>query len=273
MKINILLFKKAFGLALISLAFIGCQDMDTPALGDYPKDANAVGGPLKFYTSFDGNTTNSLMNAVDSIRAQFPTENPFAVIDGPSSKATQGAAGKFISFSKPNDFATTAGSFTIAFWEKHDGPSSGAEFAFSLKSSNGHWSGGAMFLLMEGSPSATAVKFVIVDKYMADTWLTWEGDSTVSGLFDNAWHHCAFVYDANTSGLTFYKDGVAVSTRTWGAHGAVNLDDSKITSLRIGGPCGSDGWMSSWLGGLDQFRMYSTALTAAEVTTLYSKKK
>jgi len=273
MKIKKLILKKAFGIAPISLSFIGCQNMDSPELTDYPKDVNVVGGPLKFYVAFDGNTTNPLMNAVDSIRAQFPTDNPLATIEGPSGKAAQGTAGKFVSFAKPNDFASTARSFTIAFWEKHDGPSSGAEFVFSLKSSNGHWSGGNMFLLMEGSASATAVKFVIVDKYMADTWLTWEGDSTVSGLFDNAWHHCAFVYDASTSGLTFYKDGIVVGTRTWGAHGDVNLDNSKITSLSIGGPCGSDSWMSSWLGGLDQFRMYSTALTANEVTTLYSKKK
>jgi hypothetical protein len=31
-----------------------CQKMDRPALGDYPKDANPPGGPLKFYTAFDG---------------------------------------------------------------------------------------------------------------------------------------------------------------------------------------------------------------------------
>jgi len=81
MKINKSYIKIAFGIALISLFYIGCQNMDRPELGNYPKDANAIGGNLKFYVAFDGTTTNSLMNAVDSIRAKFPTDNPLESTD------------------------------------------------------------------------------------------------------------------------------------------------------------------------------------------------
>jgi hypothetical protein len=208
MKINKLIFRKAFGIALISLAFIGCQEMDRPALGEYPVDANAVGGPLKFYVAFDGTSANSLMNAVDSVRAKFPTDNPLTSIDGVNGKAIQGVSNKFIAYSKPNDWAKTAKSFTVSFWEKHNGQTKngtnpGAEEIFSIPSSNGHWSSATMFLLFDAAPTTTAaaVKFVIADT-KGDTFLTWEGDNSIEGLLDNAWHHLVFVYDATTSGLT-----------------------------------------------------------------------
>src|SRR6266498_4470740 len=87
-----------YGLLIIAigLAFMGCKKLDRPPLGDYPKDANPPGGPLKFYTAFDGTTTNKLMNAVDSIRANFPSVNPFTSIQGVEGKAVQGVDQKAI---------------------------------------------------------------------------------------------------------------------------------------------------------------------------------
>ena len=74
------------------LLFSGCQDLNHPELGDYPKDTNPVGGPLKFYVAFDGATADPLMNAVDSIKANFATANTTTSIDGIHGKAMQGAA-------------------------------------------------------------------------------------------------------------------------------------------------------------------------------------
>ena len=284
----------SIAIALAVFTFNSCQNMDHPALGDYPKDVNPVGGPLKFYVAFDGTTNDVLFNAVDSIRANFATANTTTAIDGVYGKAIQGGVGKFISYAKPNDFASTAGSFTISFWEKHDGQTknnsgtNGPEYPFSFVSpSTYHWSSSNFFLLFEGSNSSCAVKIVAVSGLSggastADTWLTWEGDNTISGLLDNEWHHCAFVYDETSSTLTFYVDGVPVSqgTRTWSGHGAIALENSMINSVRIGcGPQGdandvSDNWLAStWKGGLDQFRMYGTALTQSEITSLYQSKR
>lgn len=278
------IFRKFLGIGLLVFAFFGCQPMDRPVLGDYPKDEGVVGGPLKFYVNFDIASTNPLLVAVDNVRAGFPMDNPLTTIDGISGKGIQGATAKFINYAKPNDFGSTAKSFTISFWEKRNGQTqnnmltNGPEYPFSLTTSNGHWSGSTFMLMFEGNNTASAVKFVLVDKNMADTWLTWEGGESVAGLLDNTWHHCAFVYDATTSGLTFYKDGIAISTKTWGGHGNINLDDSKITALRIGAGPGTnyntDDWLSStWKGGLDQFRMYGTALTATEIKALFTDKK
>ncbi|HCZ37317.1 MAG TPA: hypothetical protein DHV26_15450, partial [Cytophagales bacterium] len=91
--------------------------MDEPALGDFPVDVNPPGGPLKFYQAFDGSTANPLMNAVDSIKANFPSQNPFTTIDGINGKAVQGVSNQFIKFGSFNDWAAS-GSVTISFWSK-----------------------------------------------------------------------------------------------------------------------------------------------------------
>ena len=90
-------------LALV-IAIAGCNKPSRPALGDYPKDANPPGGPLKFYAAFDGTTANPLMNAVDSIRANFPSDNPLASADGVEGKGIQGVIDKAIKYPGANDF-------------------------------------------------------------------------------------------------------------------------------------------------------------------------
>jgi len=280
-------FKSIGILFFTTLLFIGCQDMDHPGVGDYPVDENAPGGPLKFYVPFDMETSNELLVAVDQIRAKFPTENGFNQVDGISGKAVYGITDKKIQYAKPNDWASSVSSYTVAFWEKHDGQTKsganpGAEHIFSIPSTNGHWSSGTMFLLFDqysGSSTAAAIKFVTIDADMTDNWFTWEGANSIEGVLDNQWHHFAFVYDENTSTMTMYIDGAVAGTKTWGTHGALTLDESKISSLRIGnGPqsqnASGDNWLySNWKGALDQFRLYNIALSQAEVQELYTNNK
>ncbi len=265
-----------------------CQKMDEPGMGDYPSDTNPPGGPLKFYAAFDGTTSNSLKNAVDSIRANYPSENPLASIDGINGKAVQGETGKFVKYIKPNDWALTAQSFTISAWYKRDGQTknnegnNGPEYLMSTRAvDNYNWSNGSFLFFLEGNNTACAVKFYI-QSASGDGWLTWEGGQSMPGLLDNQWHHIAVSYNHVNSTMTLYIDGVAnPNTKTWGTHGALNLDDSKIAEFRIGrGPRndsdgdGPGGWLqSSFKGGIDQFRLYATALTQAEISALFSAKE
>lgn len=265
---------------------VGCQKMDRPALGDYPKDANPPGGPLKFYTAFDGTESNAIFNAVDSIRANYPSDNPLQQTDGISGKAVQGATGKFIKYPSANDWVRTAKSFTVSIWfsgndqTKNNKGTNGPEYFMTLKAvKDYHWSNASMFFFLEGSNTACQVKLMTVDKNKADKWFEWTGAEAPAGLLDNKWHHMAFVYDASSSTATLYVDGVAHSAKkTWAGHGDINFDDSKVTEMRVGsGPnddaTGEDWLSSSWKGKLDQFRLYGTALTAAEVSALFSGKK
>lgn len=282
-QISFLLLLSCFASALVAIS--SCQKLEKPALSDdYPKDPANPGGTLNFYAAFDGTGSDAAMNGVDSIKANFPADNPLTSINGIKGKGVQGESKKFIKYSLPNDWALKAKSFTISFWIKRNGQTqnnigtNGPEFPFSFKSSNGHWSGGNMFLLLEGNNTACAVKMVVVAANMNDNWMVWEGGRSIAGLLDNNWHHLAFVYEASTSRLTFYKDGVANAFQNqWGTHGDINISSSAISEFRIG--CGpgtnynSDDWLSSsWKGGLDQFRMYSKALSASEITSLFESK-
>jgi hypothetical protein len=269
---------------LVTVTLWSCQDLGRPDLGSYPKDANPPGGPLKFYAAFDGSTTNVLMNAVDSIRANFPTSNPMSSIEGISGKAIQGDGNTYVTYAGPNDFGGTASSFTIAFWEKRNGiPNGNASFVFTIPSGNGQWGdyGFSMFLLFDWgtwtpATSATVKFYMVDDKTKSDTWLTWEGPNRVPNLQDNNWHHMAFVYDATASTLTLYVDGAANSNvPSWSPHGSISINASQIQALNIGGNKNIKdmGWGMNWDGGLDQFRMYNTALTAAQVQALFTGKK
>jgi hypothetical protein len=272
---------------LLAVAFYSCQKMDNPGLGDYPKDSNPPGGPLNFYLAFDGTSTDPLRNAVDSIRASFPADNPLASTTGISGKAVKGQSGKYIKYAKPNDWAVKATSFTVAFWAKGNGQTlnnsgtNGPEAIFSFGSAHdaAAWPN-TTFLIFEGDNTKCAIKFYMYTK-TGDRWFTWEGGNMIAGIRDNQWRHYVFSYNATNSTMTLYINGVAnPNTSVWGGHGAINLDDSKITEVRLGrGPRtdgdtdGAGGWMqSSWKGELDQFRMYSTALSAEQVSSLYSSK-
>jgi hypothetical protein len=278
------IIKNILAIACLSLAIVSCQDLDRPELGDYPIDENAPGGSLKFYVNFDRISTNPLMTAVDEIRANFPQNNNTTTTTGISGNAMQGAKYKYIKYAKANDFAATASSFSVAFWQKKG--EFQTEHIFSLPAVGYHWSGASMFLLMEGSVTEPIAKLFVKDAVGENwfEWVPWNAAGAVTGIYDGNWHHMAFVYDATTSKMTLFVDGVPRTSNTWGTHGAISLEPTKINSLKLGaGPqefsndeinSGASDWLkNSWTGGLDNFRLYSSALTATEVQELYTNLK
>ncbi len=275
-------YRHLFTLLALCMVAFSCQKTERPALGDYPKDANPPGGPLKFYAAFDGtSTTNSLLNAVDSIRANFPSTNPLKSGPGISGMAIQGDGTDYIKYANANDFISTAGSFTIAFWEKRNGiPKGNSAFFFVFASSNGYWADCSMLGLFDWGTNndSCVLKIDCIDSKVTDNWFQWLGPTAVHGIMDNNWHHLAFVYDATSSVMTLYVDGTAnPNTQSWPGHGAANMDINKITEFDIGGnsQIPNLGWGQNWETGnyLDQFRLYGTALSASDVKTLYTNKQ
>ena len=88
-------------------------------------------------------------------------------------------------------------------------------------------------------------------------------------LNSNTWYHAVFV-KSSTSGMTIYINGSSVATNT-SATGNLN------TNMTSGG-ANSIGYYKTtasnlyFNGSIDQFRMYSSALTQAQVTKLYNEK-
>lgn len=266
-------------LPLAALMFgTGCQKMQRPALSDYPADANPPGGPLKFYAAFDGTTDNASRNAVDSTRANFPLDNPFTSTDGVSGKAIQGTGANAIKYATANDF-TGATSCAISMWVNNT-VNPNTELYFSLVDKD-YWHASSAFLLVEHAAiDKCTFKFALQDH-----WVEYTNQSFNKPLFDGQWHHIAFSYDETTSKLSIYFDGTEVPTPgtsgtfTTGGNpmGALNL--KKGTNLILGGwnkhasvDGPTDDWIKGFSGKMDQFRLYSKALSATEVQALYNSR-
>ena len=269
--------KKLMIILGMGLMVLSCQKMDRPKLGDYVKDTNPPGGPLKFYTAFDGSD-------VDSIRATFATDFPLSYVPGISGQAVQGQRGKAIKYPSANDWWRST-SFTIAWWMKHSPHSDGAEFLFSLPSTD-YWHNSALFVLIEdknqSTSSLTALKLAVQDQ-----WFEFVGANRMPGnILNGNWHHLVIVYDETTSRLTYYVDGVALTgladnltSVKSGGNPRGPLSFNHVSNFILGGwgkhvgiAGPQDSWVQSYSGALDQFRLYSKALSASEVLALYNSK-
>ncbi|MBL0134950.1 MAG: LamG domain-containing protein [Chitinophagaceae bacterium] len=273
-KIKITATAALFGVA----ALVGCQKMERPALGNYVKDANPPGGPLKFYTAFDGSD-------VDSIRANFALSNPLKFITGGvSGKAVQGERGKAIKYGSANDFKR-ATSFTIAWWMKQTPHADGPEFLFGMADKD-YWANSSLFLLIEDKGQSTT-SLATTKLYLMDQWFEFTGANRMTGnILNGNWHHVAIAYDQTTSKLTYYVDGAALTGLASsltdvknGANprGALNLANGGNfivggwnKHVGLDGP--TDSWINTYSGAMDQFRLYAKALTASEITALYNSK-
>lgn len=277
------IFKLLATVMLMMFIAHSCKKLDRPQLGDYPKDANPPGGPLKFYVAFNGTTSNPLMNAVDSIRANFPSSNPLTQIDGIKGKAVQGGDQKAINYPSANDFGKSATSFTIAFWIKNTVPTGGnPQFAFSLADKD-FWANSAMFLLFDHTGAGATTDSAIVKFYINDNkgdhWFELVGNDRIYRIYDQNWHHLAFSYDETTSNMKVYRDGQLIKTLNWSGHGKFEVTPSSVGNFVIGGmnkhvglEGPADPWIQSWLGGLDQFRLYGKVLTDSEIMALFNSK-
>jgi len=280
-----------YGLFILAIGIIatGCKKLDRPPLGDYPKDANPPGGPLKFYTAFDGTTANPLMNAVDSIRANFPSSNPLGTIDGVEGKAIGGVDQKAILYPSANDF-DKATSFTVAFWEKNSVPTGGSpQFVFSLASKD-YWHQSGLFMLVDHDGAGSTADSAAVSFVIQDNWfVTHDAEKLPGHILNGDWHHIAITYDETNSRISYYIDGqkatnVSAASSTWldggtTPHGAAKFKNiyawvvggwNKHVNLGNGSP--TDSWIQSWQGGLDQFRMYGKVLSDSEIMALYNSR-
>ncbi len=279
-KINITIW------VLALLIGTGCQKMERPPLGDYPTDEQQqlLDGPLRFYVNFDGTDgITPRWNVYDSISSNpaLSLPNSMNLVPGVQGNSLQGADNAAVLYLNTNDFKN-ATSFTIAFWMKRE-VNNRTEFLFSLKDETYGWIKSSITMLMEHSTETDAtVKLVLMDQ-----WLEFANENKLKRpLFDGNWHHFAMAYDETTSRMTYYVDGLPVSEAPDAAtlvkkdgNPRGKLDLSKSDNLVIGGanknaslPGPTDSWLNSYLGDLDQFRMYNKALTAAEVKSLFDSK-
>jgi concanavalin A-like lectin/glucanase superfamily protein len=276
MKINI---RSVIMISSAVLMITSCQKMDRPPLGDYPKDANAPGGPLKFYAALDDKN-------VDSVRANYGTFNDASIVDGGvSGKCAQfdGSKNGFINYPSANDFGQST-SFTISFWinitmaQKDNNHAVGV---FAVANSTNFW-GNATFYADNNakSPSDSMdLKIHFGAPGNGDNWdfAGYNFEHAWPHMYDGQWHQVAFTYDATSKTGTVYRDGVQFDQKT---NETISLENTSQLVLGgfqeaagIVGNYADNSWMAGFPGKMDNVRLYGEALSAADVKSIYDNKE
>ena len=190
--------------------------------------------------------------------------------------------GGLLSFDGVGDYVTipigknisdqiNTGIFTFDFWVKHDKNANGVETYFSLGESG---TGGTSerFIIQKIDDGSSIAQLHAIIENGAD--FTYTGAQRTD-LDSGEWHYIAFVsrgqaerqfYSAKTGATTLTAETANttdhVQTITW---------DTIMLGRKIQGTTTYDGF--SMLGQIDEFRMYSRALTAAELLKNYNGSK
>lgn len=270
------------------LGISACQKLDRPAFGEIIPDP--LPPPLqildsKSYWHFDGNArdTGAYKLTVAQKSVSF-VAGVTVVPDVTAGEAAQiGAGGYLVATNLPNELKAP-GSFTVAFWMKGVGPvQGGAQGLFAISNSKQFWGNFEMFLENLNNGSEAFIKLHMYNKNasngIGEEWT----EVKIPGALDK-WTHIAVTYDAATSQLTVFADGQPTSVNNkilgGGNYGTLAWDD--VTGLVLGSFAfqvsptlashGAETWAKSFNGALDQFRIFTKALTPAEVANLYSNK-
>lgn len=91
-------------------------------------------------------------------------------------------------------------------------------------------------------------------------WYPGAGMDSVTTLVANKWYHYAYVYDITNQLLKLYVNGVLENSVS------VNITRSATAGIHVGNYSGGDN--SAFKGAVDDFRVYSRALSSTEITKL-----
>lgn len=277
--------KNALVALAVALAMAGCQKMDRPLLGDFPKDPDPPPySDLKSEITFEDNATDAGENKLE------PTEEKAVTfVAGVSGKAAHIGDGGYILYKAdnvvtyPNEFKafpadtlSNLGSFTLAFWMNGVGPVvGGAQGLFSISNSAEFWGNLDLFLENNDAGSEAFLKVHMFNAGVAsgngEEW----NEVKIPGAL-NKWTHIAVTYDSKTSMLNVYADGVAVIADKelgGGSYGRVKFNNfngmvvgtyqfQTDPSLTNHGP---ESWAKSFNGSIDQLRIYARALSQSEI--------
>ncbi len=276
-------------LALIALlGMVSCEKLSRPVLPkDYPTDNPVTPTtPLRFYVDFDSTSAADhqlnvrFKDSISTYPCFFPDPS-ISSTTGVSGTAMQGSSTAFIHYVSANDFGTST-SFTIAFWIQatlSQKDAVNADGLLSLPSTANFWSDVCIFVDHESSTSdSMPLKFHFANG-TADNWdFQYAGTKDIPHMFDGNWHQIAFTYDQTIETGTLYIDGAQYDQKSK----ETIAFDGAVTGFIVGGfqemlgiydTQADNTWQSGWPGGIDQVRLYNTALAASDVQTLFNNKQ
>jgi len=280
MNFNSKIINYAIVFLTIGLVICGCQKLERPELKELILDPPPPPySPLKDFWAFENNTRDTGQYRL------IGKEKNITYAAGVNGQAAVIGAGGYLVVPAVNDSLKTPGSLTVAFWMNGAGPvKDGAQGLFSISNKNEFFGNFELFLENNDNGSEGFFKLHMLNTNATDgKGEEWSEVKIPDAL--NKWTHIAITYNAVNSQLTIYADGqpAAVNNKVLGAgkYGALKFKD--VNGLVIGtyqfqtdptlSNHGPEEWAKSFNGAIDQFRLYNVALTAAEVSDLFTTKK
>jgi hypothetical protein len=156
---------------------------------------------------------------------------------------------------------------TVSMWYYLDADARAAQNLFS-KYVTASFNGVQLLLAPRGEERNVIVPWYLANN--ADGVLGDYGESPfyLANLGNNRWHHLVFVVDQ--SGGRLYANGQLVGTHPW--RGAPTISTNNYL-WKIGGNYETSLPMEFFEGRLDEIRVFSRALSSADVITLYALER
>ncbi len=285
--------------ALMGTVFNACKKKHTPVappdpIGGFNTSNDVDAASLKAHWTFDGNANESISNTAPatSVRTSFVTG-----VKGQAMHLDSGFA-LYPVIAALN--AANIGSVTVSSWINTDNNGSRATNVFGLTQGTANqtdWNTGVVTMYLETGHAKTTDDTLVLHAAFSTyaTGVRLGGDNindygvretdfkTVKGT--NKWVQYVMRYDATTSNIDIFANGVLVSNnnfrhRTTGtpAVGIGPIVTTLGTQAIIGAfPNASTGfagsaaqpWQANFTGNIDEVRFWNSALPDADISSLY----
>jgi len=270
-----------------------------PSFNGFSSSKQIEASSLVDYFAFNGTNTDSLGGLTGKV------EGSPGFATGVNGKAYQGAVGSSLVFDNPGPLANLQ-SFTISFWMNTQNINGFARGIFSLNNPNDFW--GSLDIYLDNPPSddknADTLTFKVhMNNASGVPYAAYFLQAKVSNAISK-WTHMVVTYDGSSSIINIYENGNAIGiagvagtngfvigpvmpgddpTKTpetlWGPIKWPNPTAAVIgtwqfqTNPSLTGSASAQGWAESFVGSLDNFRVYNKALLATDVSALYNLEK
>lgn len=270
-----------------------------PSFGGYNSSKEIETSSLVDYFPFNGSNADSLGGLTGK------TEGSIGFTTGVSGKAFQGAVASSLVFDSPGPLANLQ-SFTISFWMNTKNINGFARGIFSLNNPNDFW--GSLDIYLDNPPpddkNADTLMFKVhMNNASGVPYAAYFLQAEVPNAISK-WTHMVVTYDAASSVLNIYENATAIGisgvagTKGYVVGPVMPGDDPTKTPETLWGPikwpsptaavigtwqfqtnpsltgsAGAQGWAESFVGALDNFRVYNKALSSVEVSALYNLEK
>jgi hypothetical protein len=268
-----------------------------PPIGNYNVSNDVGKDAIIAKWSFEG----ILKDSVGGITATKDTAETYTAGRQGFGQALKLKEGAYVVYGNAGAQIPALQSFTVSFWMYGATSSGAARGIFSLNRTDDFW--GNLDIYQENYTADNSTVFFKVHIYN-DAAKSWKGQFTDTKIANavGKWVHVAITYDGGSSAFRVYANNQLQTVNTAGnqpsttptLHGddpAVNpgaaygpLKFLNATSMVMGtwqfqtnpsltSGAGSQSWAGSFLGSIDEFRIFNRALTATEVTALFKLEK